>query len=102
MKKNINKEREIAKVLYCGKRWDNRCVCCGKEVYGKKAHLHHLSSRTKKANMASLWATPMQEVEGKKCVLLCEECHIKLHKALGKVVSIAKSKKWIKENKGVA
>ena len=100
MKKiSLSVKKASAKVMYCGARFDNRCVICNKEVYGKEAHLHHLGSRTKKANMANLWATDRQDEEAKKCVLLCDKCHIRLHKVLGKVVTIKQSKAYIKANK---
>ena len=102
MKKiTLAQKKATAKVIYCGMRWDNMCQCCGKEVYGKEAHLHHLGSRTKKNNMSNLWGTKQAKVEGKKCVLLCEKCHMALHSELGKVVTIQQSKDYIKAHKTV-
>ena len=51
MKKNIS----MIKEFYIGKKYDCKCQKCGKEVHGKKAHLHHKTSRTKKYNMANIW-----------------------------------------------
>ncbi|MBQ3943117.1 MAG: hypothetical protein II669_02225 [Elusimicrobia bacterium] len=87
--------KDMIKEIYIGKKYDCKCQRCGKEVHGKKAHMHHLSSRTKLGNMANLWGTEIGKKEVKKTVLLCDECHTLLHKILGKVVTIKQSKQFI-------
>lgn len=93
--KKVKRSKAMIKDFYIGCKYGCECQKCHKEVHGKDAFMHHLSSRTKKGNMANLWGTKAGEKEVKKTVLLCENCHIALHSKYGKKVTIKQSKEFI-------
>lgn len=91
----MKRSKVMVKDFYIGCKYGCECQKCGKEVHGKQAHMHHKSSRTKKANMANIWGVGEWRKEADKTVLLCEDCHMAFHKKYGKVSTIAKTKEFL-------
>ena len=97
--KKVKMDKATIKDLYIGRKYGCQCQRCGKEVHGRNAHMHHKSSRTKKANMANIWGLKGWEKEAKKCTLFCDECHNLYHILYGKVSTIKNTTTFIKQGK---
>ena len=79
----------------------NVCKKCGCGFTDMKtAHFHHMRSYSKLYNMSDMFGRYSEEAtraELEKCMLLCENCHRKLHKALGKKIFKKDSLRWVAE-----
>ena len=69
---------------------DKKCLCCG-ESCGICLDFHHLDPTTKRASVSRISATRLSiEVileEIAKCIILCSNCHRKLHAGLIEIPS---------------
>lgn len=62
---------------YVISRDENKCRLCGKEIFGEK-HIHHLYSRN--SFIPSYLEVPGNYINHpQNLVLLCPECHFKIH-----------------------
>lgn len=88
------------------KKYRNKCACCDKTLKAdKNAHFHHLRSYGKEHNLADMfdkYSDKATSIELNKTVLLCAECHIRLHKELGKKVFKKDSLAFIRKERGIA
>lgn len=81
----------------------NKCVKCNCEFTDlKKAHFHHMRSYNKIDNISNMLNNKVNrctlETELAKTVVLCEDCHRKLHKTLGKKVYKKDTLNWLKND----
>jgi len=81
--KDKNKQREYVRQWMANRRkeWfinNGPCIKCGS--YNNLC-IHHQDPTTKISHKIWSWAKERREKELKKCVVLCEYCHIKLHTA---------------------
>ena len=59
----------------------NKCFICGRTLHPDLLEFHHLGNKSMKLSEAFKrysWDRVKEEVD--KCVLLCHDCHVKLHK----------------------
>lgn len=73
------------------KKWGCECLACNSKLEcDGKAQFHHIESKNKYKSLCDLWLrkdTSVIDKELKKCVLLCYDCHMELHKQYGKNVT---------------
>ncbi|NSS83791.1 HNH endonuclease [Enterococcus faecalis] len=56
--------RDMREVIY--ERDRGCCKCCGKFVFGRKAHVHHI---------VPIKNNPLLKLDPNNLILLCSECH---------------------------
>ena len=85
--KNIERYRQVQKARQNQnaktiREWKEQqgCKCC-KESFGPCLELHHLDSREKEADPSQLatYSTARFMKEAKKCIVVCANCHRKIH-----------------------
>ena len=69
-----NKARAVAQL-------GGKCVVCGFFAWATALDFHHIDKTTKDVGFRHLrgWAWPRIELEIRKCVLLCRNCHAGVH-----------------------
>lgn len=80
--KEVQKTRNVANTARF-KEWkeQQKCLCCG-ESETCCLDLHHLDPSEKEAelsNVASYWNWERMQAEIDKCVVVCSNCHRKIH-----------------------
>lgn len=96
------------KISAKSRKWENmkrrgcECAKCG-YIFSfedmTKAHYHHKTSVNKAFNLSDGFAKYSNDKvnkELKKTILLCDKCHTKLHKTLGKAVTTKQTMEYIK------
>lgn len=77
VKKRRKKLREMARALH-----GNKCVICGYSKSQRALSFHHIDPKKKNFDLSSRGLTRSWkriEMEIKKCVLVCANCHMEIH-----------------------
>lgn len=85
-----NKEKKYSshkQSLYNQLKSLSKCEICG-ESYGPALHFHHIDPSSKKDNVSKMINSTysLEEIDEEidKCIVLCANCHLKLHWNLNK------------------
>jgi len=83
------KAREDRNKQYVVELRSNPCTCCGETHPQEIMEFHHIDG-SPEARVSHLYGSSMKRLveEIDKCVLLCPNCHTKIHKNLLSLVAI--------------
>lgn len=78
--KDINKRKQYAREWVRKRRNEffsnKKCLTCGVK---ENLVLHHLNKDTKEGHNIWSWSEKRRVAEIKKCIVLCDSCHRKIH-----------------------
>ena len=71
------KKRNLKKAAI--RHMGGKCVLCGYKRCWRAMHFHHINPHEKEFSISSSYNWADIEMELKKCVLLCANCHAEVH-----------------------
>ena len=80
LKKNLQQKQRLSKK----QQWlveyknDKSCIICG-ESFNNCLEFHHIDPTTKYKAISSLESIKLIQEEIKKCIIVCANCHRKIH-----------------------
>lgn len=77
---NESKRNKHASDEFLKHKADLGCCLCPYRKFGGSLDYHHLDPTQKDRRITSKgWKTELQQIEIKKCILVCKNCHYELH-----------------------
>ena len=93
----MKRRREFEQALIIA--FDDHCACCGKQFPYYVYQFHHIDARTKEQTIASILANHANADiianEAEKCIMICANCHRKLHHGDAELLYFTEFKKEI-------